>query len=67
VLGDSKIIIDWLNNKGQLQVIALECWKDRITDLIQAFTQINFSHIYRETNVEADSLSKKALSRLTVF
>ena len=38
VLGDSNIIIDWLNNKGKLQVIALECWKDKITDLIKSFT-----------------------------
>jgi ribonuclease HI len=65
VMGDSKIIIDWLNNKGKLQVIALECWKDRITDLIKAFTQISFSHVYRETNEEVDTLSKNALTRLT--
>jgi hypothetical protein len=54
VRGDTKIIIDWLNKKGQLQVIALECWKDRITELIQAFPRINCSHIYRELNVEVD-------------
>ena len=58
VPGDSKIIIDWLNNNGKLQVIALECWKDRIMDLIKAFTQIIFSHVYRETNEETDILSK---------
>jgi ribonuclease HI len=63
VRGDSKIIIDWLNKKGKLQVTALECWKDRITELTQAFSQINFSHIYRELNVEADILSKNALSK----
>jgi ribonuclease HI len=61
VLGDSRIIIDWLNNKGKLQVIALECWKDRIFELIKGFTQINFTHIYRELNLEADLLSKSAL------
>jgi hypothetical protein len=30
VIGDSKIIIDWLNNIGSLQVITIECWKDRV-------------------------------------
>jgi hypothetical protein len=61
VLGDSRIIIDWLNNKGKLQVNALECWKDRINELIKGYTLINFTHIYRELNMEADLLSKRAL------
>jgi hypothetical protein len=65
VRGDSKIIIDWLNKKGKLQVAALECWKDRIVELTQTFSQINFSHIYRELNVEADILSKNALLKHT--
>jgi hypothetical protein len=61
VFGDSRIIIDWLNQKGKLQVISLECWKDRIRDLSKAFRTINFTHIYRDINKEADILSKKAL------
>jgi ribonuclease HI len=61
VRGDSKIIINWLNGKGMLRVEALECWKDRINELTQTFTQINFSHLYRELNQEVDFLSKKSL------
>jgi ribonuclease HI len=61
VFGDSRIIIDWLNQKGKLQAISLECWKDRIKDLNEAFRTINFTHIYRDNNKEADILSKKAL------
>jgi hypothetical protein len=61
VLGDSRIIIDWLNNKGKLQVLALDCWKEKIRDLIKNFKEISFLHIFRESNVEADHLSKKAL------
>jgi hypothetical protein len=30
VMGDSKIIIEWLRGKGRLQVITLDCWKDNI-------------------------------------
>jgi ribonuclease HI len=63
VLGDSRIVIDWLNYKGNLQVFALDCWKDRIRDLIKNFRAINFSHIYRELNREADLLSKKAIQQ----
>jgi ribonuclease HI len=61
VLGDSRIIIDWLNNKGKLQAIALECWKDRIFELIKGFTRNNFTHIFRELNEEVDHLSKSDL------
>jgi hypothetical protein len=62
-MGDSKIIIDWLSRKGSLQVISLDCWKDKITDIFTSFQNISFNHVYREENKEADNLSKQALSR----
>jgi hypothetical protein len=46
VLGDSKIIIDWLNDKENLQVNSLECWKDRIRELHNSFSSIKYTHIY---------------------
>jgi ribonuclease HI len=61
VLGDSKTVIDWLNFKRNLQVSSLMGWMDKIQDLITLFNIIRFDHIYREENVEADVLSKKAL------
>jgi ribonuclease HI len=63
ILGDSKIIIDWLHRKGRLQVISLNCWKDKIMALINSFQKISFDHVYREENQVADSLSKQALTR----
>jgi ribonuclease HI len=30
ILGDSKVIIDWLNNKSDLRVSSIEGWKQRI-------------------------------------
>jgi ribonuclease HI len=63
VLGDSKIVIDWLNDKGSLQACALESWKNRIRDLIKNFREISFAHIYREYNREADLLSKQAIQK----
>jgi ribonuclease HI len=61
VLGNSRIVVDWLNHKGNLQVFSLDCWKDRIRDLIKKFRAINFSHIYRELNREEDLLSKQTI------
>jgi hypothetical protein len=30
VMGDSKIIIDWLDQKGKLQGISIEVWKNHM-------------------------------------
>lgn len=46
IFGDSKIIIDRLNHRGNLQVISLLCWKDIIGELQTIFRDINFTHIY---------------------
>jgi ribonuclease HI len=71
VLGDSKVIVDWLNQIRNLQAINIEGWKIKIRDLATTFQGINFQHIFREYNEEADKLSKQALSspkgRLTYF
>jgi ribonuclease HI len=64
LIGDSKIIIDWMNDKGGLQVISLDCWKERVRALINSFQKISFDHVFREGNREADSLSKLALQKL---
>jgi hypothetical protein len=55
------VIIDWLNDKGQLKACSIEGWKIRTKDLIKNFQAISFHHIFREFNKEADQLSKKAL------
>jgi ribonuclease HI len=47
VLGDSQIIIDWLNNKGKLRVLALDRWQEKIIDFIKNFKEISFEHIFR--------------------
>ena len=62
VLGDSKIVIDWLKGKGTLQVVTLYGWKDRISKLLTLFRYISCAHIYKEENQEADRLSKRALN-----
>jgi hypothetical protein len=57
-VGDFKVIIDWLNQIGNLQDIHIEGWKIRIRDLLAAFQGISFHHIFREYNEEANKLSK---------
>jgi hypothetical protein len=61
VMGDSRVVIDWLLNKGRLQVCAVEGWKSRIKDLIKLFQSVSFEHIFRNYNMEAYHLSKQAL------
>jgi ribonuclease HI len=71
ILGDSKIVIEWLKHNGNLQAINIEGWKRRIRDLASSFQGISFQHIFRESNEEADFLSKQALTaprgRLTYY
>ena len=62
VIGDSKIIIEWLKDRGKLQIAFLMGWIDIIKMLKNLFREIHFTHVYRELNMEADFLSKKALS-----
>jgi ribonuclease HI len=63
VMGDSKIIIDWLKGKGRLQVIPLHCWMEKISVLIKQFYKLSFAHVYRNDNKVANSLSKKVVFR----
>jgi hypothetical protein len=63
LLGDSKVIIDWINDKADLRSAALESWKERTSDARRLFKSLSASHIYREDNAIADHLSKMALSR----
>ena len=71
VLGDSKIIIDWINHNSKLHSVHIEGWKERTLKLSSNFSAIKFRHIPRSQNTAADVLSKKALcgvvGRLSVY
>lgn len=60
LLGDSKIIIDCLRGQADFHVAALESWKERTQQATHLFRKLSFTHIFREENSEADTLSKKA-------
>jgi len=63
ILGDSRIIIEWLKNKGKLQSISLMAWKEKSRLLQPTFRKLSFNHIYHEHNKEVDHLSKVALQK----
>jgi hypothetical protein len=63
MIRDSRVIIDWLNNHGKLQINTLMAWKDRINILKCLFKELPFSHSSREYNMEANLLSKSTLLR----
>jgi ribonuclease HI len=63
LLGDSKIVIDWLNSKGKLQVSSLLGWMDRTRELQHKFRHITLLHTPRENNKKVDALSKTALQK----
>ena len=61
ILGDSKLIIDWVNGKNSLRQVALLHWFHKITSIKGDFEHLSFHHHYREYNTLADTLSKEAL------
>jgi ribonuclease HI len=73
VLGDSKVVIEWMNEKGRIQASANTFNKSVLheKELIKHFQEISFAHIFREFNNEADFLSKQAIQepegRITFF
>jgi ribonuclease HI len=71
VLGDSRVVIDWINHKHKLQSVHFEGWKQQTLELAKLFSDIQFHHFHRHHNTEADALSKRALcevaGRLSIF
>jgi len=61
IFGDSRVVIDWLNNKSSIHSINLIHWCARVKKLVGDFTFINFTHIFHVLNVDADILSKRGL------
>lgn len=59
VYGDSKILIDHLNNKSSLNPSHLTHWLERIYCLKINFEVITLCHVYREKNRSGSSLKKR--------
>lgn len=71
VLGDSRVVIDWINHRSNLRSVHIEGWKLKTLVLSKLFADIKFHHFPRAHNGEADALSKRALKdvagRLSIF
>jgi len=61
VVGDSKVTIDWINDRSNLNLIYLHNWKEQIRVLKATFEETHFMHIHREFNTIPYILSKKSL------
>ena len=55
------MIINWARDESTLTIVNLEAWCNNTKKLISSFTSVDFSHVYREYNMRADSLSKDGL------
>ena len=61
IFGDSKVLIDHMNEKAWINTTLLGQWMERINCLKNQFISVTFFHVYREMNVVVDHLSKKGL------
>jgi len=55
------VVISWFNEKQKLDILSFSFWKRKIQELKKDFSKITAAHIFRENNLKADFLSKKAL------
>ena len=62
IYGDSMVIISWINELSALDLPSFIHWCEDIKHMKRLAPQVIFMHIYREHNMLADSLSKKAVN-----
>ena len=64
VAGDSQVIINWALDKALVLSLELFHWLNDSKRMMREFICCSYFHIYRELNVEVDSLSKTSLGEL---
>ena len=62
IYGDSKAVIEWAQGRNDIRAPHLQNLLRAIQSLQHSFEATHISHIYREYNIEADSMSKQALA-----
>ena len=60
--GDSKTVIEWAKERNNIRAPRLQNLLRTIWMMLPSFEALNFNHVYREFNSEADILSKQALA-----
>ena len=61
VFGDSKMVVDWVNKKIQINAPHLQQLLRAIRRILDLFLGFNITHIYKELNMEPNGLSKLTL------
>lgn len=61
VMSVSKLFINWVNNKSQMNIVKFGSLTRAIKDMLNMFNRISFSHISREYHTLVDGLLKQAL------
>ena len=64
IMGDSQFVINSMNNVIIAQNLLLGNLIEDLKSIVNTFQSVNFEHFYRESNQEADSLSKKGLDMI---
>lgn len=68
VLGDSKVVINHLNEEWPVIEESLYSWANKIEDKMRAMGfQPQYEHVSRKTNSEADRLAAQALANVEVL
>jgi hypothetical protein len=50
VVGDSRVVIDWMDGKSQLEALNLRSWKVNIQELKLQFRWMKGLHVHRQFN-----------------
>ena len=61
VYGDPKMVVDWVNNKIQIKAPRLHQLLKAIRRILNFFSVLNITHVYRDLKTKADTMSKLAL------
>ena len=59
---DSKTVIEWAQERNNIRAPHLQNLLRAIRSMLPFFAALNFNHVYREYNIEADTLSKQDLA-----
>lgn len=58
VFGDSKLVINWENEKVHFSNLVLETIREQLLEIKALFEEVSFVHAFREFNHTTDHLSK---------
>jgi hypothetical protein len=59
IFGDSSLVINWMARTSLLQNVGLRPLGDNLKEISSSFDFISYTHVFREHNTVADTLSKE--------